>query len=101
MQVDENAKSSRQLHRKDIRSLRGGVTPLDVIINTNAVQKGRIIDSDDDISVAKPCETGQKDLAGRITSVSHRIVSPKPRGEKFLEQKCPRAAITPFPQKFS
>lgn len=95
MQVDEHVNSSRQLHRKDSRSLRGGVTSLDLIINTNAVQKGRIIDSDDDISFAKPCETGQKDLAGRITSVFHRIVLPKPRGQKFLEQKCPRAAIIP------
>lgn len=92
MQLDENVSSFRQRHRNDSRSLSGGITLLDLIINTNAIQKGCIIYSDDEISFAKPCETVQKD-----PSVFHLIVLPKPRGEKFVEQKCPSAAIIPFP----
>lgn len=81
VQLEENVKSSRPLHRSDIRSLSGGITSLDLIINTNAIQKGCIIYSDDEISFAKPRETVQKDLVWRVTSVFHLIVLPKPRGE--------------------
>lgn len=40
VQLDENVKSFRQLHRNDIRSLSGDITLLDLIINTNAIKKG-------------------------------------------------------------
>lgn len=97
VQLEENMSSFRPRHRNDSRSLSGGITSLDLIINTNAVQKGCIIYADDEIAFAKPCETVQRDPVSRITSAFHLIALPKPRGEKFLEQKRPSAAITPFP----